>query len=91
MRYEWDEQKEAANITKHGIFFAEAATVFDDALSVTFADPDHSEDEERLIVLGHSHQQRLLFVSHTDREDATRIISAREATRRERKTYEEAL
>ncbi len=89
MRYDWDEKKEAANITKHGVFFAEAASVFDDFLSVTFADPDHSVDEKRLIILGQSNRQRLLFVSHTDRDGETRITSAREATRRERKVYEE--
>jgi uncharacterized DUF497 family protein len=70
--------------------FSEAATVFGDDLSVTIPDPDHSGEEDRFITVGMSDQGRLLVVSHTDREDRTRIISARKATRRERKAYEEA-
>ena len=63
--------------------------MFDDDLSITFLDPDHSVDEERLIIIGHSNRGRLLFVSHTDRNRRPRIISAREVTRRERKVYED--
>lgn len=88
MEFDWDDDKAETNLTKHGISFLEAASVFDDALSITFSDADHSDDEERLIILGHSSRGRLLFVSHTDRDDKTRIISAREATRREKKVYE---
>ena len=91
MEYDWDDSKAQANLVKHGVSFHEAATVFEDPLSVTFPDPDHSEEEERLVVLGHSSRQRLLFVAHTDREGHTRLISARQATRREREVYEETV
>lgn len=90
MDFDWDDDKEETNFTKHGVSFLEAASVFDDVLSITFPDPDHSADEERLIIIGHSHRGRLLFVSHTDRNDQTRIISARTATRHEQKVYEHA-
>ena len=73
----------------HGVSFHEAATVFGDPLAITYDDPDHSEDEDRFLTFGHSALGRLLVVSHTDREDRTRIISARTATRKERKQYEE--
>jgi uncharacterized DUF497 family protein len=89
MEFEWDPEKAARNLDKHGVAFPEAATVFDDPLAVTYFDPDHSEDEDRLITFGHSTEGRLLVVSHTDRDDRTRIISARQATRKERKQYEE--
>lgn len=88
MEFNWDDTKAEANISKHDISFLEAASVFDDDLSITFPDPDHSGDEERLIIIGHSDRGRLLFVSHTDRNNLSRIISAREVTRRERKVYE---
>jgi len=74
---------------KHGVSFQEAATVFGDPLAVTYFDPDHSDEEDRFLTFGHSTDGRLLVVSHTDREDRVRIISVREATRRERKQYEE--
>lgn len=90
MEFDWDDSKAEANLTKHGVSFHEAATVFDDPLSVTFSDPDHSLEEERLIIIGHSSRGRLLFVAHTDRNNQSRIISAREVTRRERKVYEDA-
>jgi len=90
MDFDWDDNKAATNMSKHGVSFVEAATVFEDDLSVTFFDPDHSEDEERLVIIGHSQRGRLLFVSHTDINDEVRIISAREVTRRERKVYENA-
>jgi uncharacterized protein len=90
MEFEWDEDKAAKNLKKHKVDFSEAATVFGDTLSVTIPDPDHSEEEDRFITVGMSEQGRLILVSHTDRGDRTRIISARKATRRERKYYEEA-
>jgi uncharacterized DUF497 family protein len=89
MRCEWDKIKAAANLEKHGIAFEEAATVFDDPMYVDFYDPDHSYGEHRYIIMGASCQQRLLFVSYTERGDAVRLISAREATPSERRGYEE--
>jgi hypothetical protein len=89
MDFEWDAEKAAANLKKHSVSFGEAATVFGDDLSLTFADPDHSDDEQRFITMGQSDFGRVLVVAHTDRGDRIRIISAREATRAERKTYEE--
>lgn len=89
MDFEWDDTKAAKNIRKHGIEFKEAATVFGDPLSVTFGDPDHSADEDRFITIGVSTEGRVLIVSHTDRGDRIRIISARRATRLERRAYEE--
>ena len=79
------------NLQKHGVAFKEAATVFKDALSITTYDPDHSEEEERLIIFGSSASGRHLMVAHTDRGDRIRIISARVLTRRERKAYEEEI
>ena len=87
--FEWDAEKAKANLTKHGVSFAEAVTVFGDPLSMNMPDPDHSEGEHRFIVLGLSDRYRLLVVSYTDRPPRTRIISARLATRHERKQYEE--
>ena len=87
--FEWDEQKARDNLAKHGVNFEEATAVFGDPLSVTIADLAHSADEERLIILGMSHRQRLLVVVHVERREKIRIISARAATRRERKDYEE--
>jgi uncharacterized DUF497 family protein len=89
LRFEWDPGKAAENFAKHGVLFEEAATVFRDVLSATGADPDHSFDEERFITFGISIGGRLLAVSHTDRDDTIRIISARPATPGERKIYEE--
>jgi hypothetical protein len=89
MQFEWNESKATRNLSKHGISFQEAKTVFDDPLYVDFYDPDHSEDEERYLIVGESNQARLLIISYTDRKDAIRIISAREVTRDERKVYEE--
>jgi uncharacterized DUF497 family protein len=88
LEFEWDADKAASNIAKHDISFEEAATVFGDPLSLTVYDPDHSQDEDRYITMGSSVDNRLLLVSHTDRGDRIRIISARLATRRERKAYE---
>lgn len=89
MEFEWNPQKADTNTRKHGVTFAEAATVFDDPLGITVADPNHSEKEDRFIVVGQSHQRRFLIVSFTDRGDRLRIISARELTRAERRSYEE--
>jgi uncharacterized DUF497 family protein len=89
MEFEWDPDKAAANLAKHGISFHEAASVFGDPLAVTFFDPDHSEDEDRFLTFGHSDQGRPIVVSHTDRDDGTRIFSARKIMRKERKQYEE--
>ena len=89
MRFEWDPKKAAANLKKHGVWFQEAATGFGDPLAITFQDPDHSEDEERQVTFGVLLRKRLIVVSHTQREDRTRIISARPMGRKERVIYEE--
>ncbi len=89
MQFEWNTEKAEANLKKHQVSFDEAKTVFDDPLFVIFADPDHSFEENRFIIMGESNQNQLLVVSYTERTSATRLISAREATRPERKKYEE--
>ncbi|MEH2216370.1 MAG: BrnT family toxin [Nostoc sp.] len=89
MEFEWNPDKAALNLEKHGISFLEAATVFNDPLSVTFPDPDHSIGESRYIIIGVSRFGQLLVVAHTDRGEKVRIISARKATRQEKKFYEE--
>lgn len=89
MTFEWDGTKAAANLSKHGVAFDEAQTVFNDPLFVDFYDPDHSADEPRYIIIGESNQKRLLIVSYTDRVNAIRLISARELTPTEREAYEE--
>jgi uncharacterized protein len=89
MEFEWDADKATLNEEKHGISFHEAATIFGDPLSMTYYDPNHSSDEDRYITIGTSQSGRLLIVSHTDRGEAVRIISARKATARERRQYEE--
>ena len=91
MYFEWDPEKAASNLDKHKVSFSEAATVFEDPLSFTVPDPDHSEEEPRLITLGASAQGRLLMVAHTERRDRLRLISARTLTRSERKAYEEEI
>lgn len=91
MKFEWNPQKATINQEKHGVGFPEASTVFVDPLSITYADPDHSFGETRYIILGYSHQNRLLIVSHTDRHNRVRLISAREVTRRERRLYEKGI
>lgn len=90
MHFEWDPVKARQNLHKHGVSFEEASSVFYDPLAVTGVDPDHSEDEERLITFGISSQGRLLVVSQTERGDAIRIINARVATQSERHIYEES-
>jgi uncharacterized protein len=89
MEFEWNPEKAAINLEKHDISFPEASAVFEDALSVTFPDPDHSIGEERYVIIGMSNLERLLIVSHTDRENRIRIISARSANRQEKRFYEE--
>ncbi len=89
MQFEWSENKAASNLSKHGVSFEEAKTVFEDPLYVDFYDPDHSEDEERYLIVGQSSRGRLLIVSYTERGDSIRLISARELTRTERSAYEE--
>ncbi len=88
-QFEWDADKAATNLRKHGVSFDEAVTVFGDPLSVLLPDPDHSVEEERYLVLGVSTRDRLLVVAFVERPPQTRIISARLATRRERHDYEE--
>ena len=88
-QFEWDETKAALNVRKHRVTFTDAASVFLDALAYTFADPDHSVGELRMLTFGVSQAGRLLAVIHTERGRAIRIISARAATRHERKIYEQ--
>ena len=88
MQFEWDPGKADSNRATHGASFEEARSVFGDPLATTVLDREHSLDEERLLTTGMSNQQRVLIVSHTDRGEAIRIIGAREATPRERRTYE---
>ena len=89
MQFEWDSAKAAANLSKHGVSFDEAQTVFDDPLYVDFYDPDHSDGEQRYIIIGQSRQGQLLMVSYTERDDTMRIISSRGVTPAEREAYEE--
>ena len=89
MLFDWDKSKAAGNLAKHKVSFEEAATVFDDPLSDTFDDPDHSVEERRFLIIGHSEKGRLLFISHTDDGETIRIISAHEPTRGEQKAYEQ--
>lgn len=89
MHFEWDPTKARKNFRKHGVSFEEACSVFYDPLAATGADPDQSEDEDRMVTFGVSSAGRLLVVSHTDRSDAIRVISGRVATRKERLIYEE--
>jgi uncharacterized DUF497 family protein len=89
LEFEWDAAKAASNQRKHGVSFVEAASVFADSLAAIFDDDEHSEEESREIIVGHSNKNRLLMVSFTERRGAIRIISARVATKRERKDYEE--
>ena len=89
MKFEWDESKAQRNLKKHSVSFEEAQTVFDDPFYVDFYDPDHSETEDRFLLVGTSSRNRVLIVSYTERGDTNRIISARETTRQERYLYEE--
>jgi uncharacterized DUF497 family protein len=89
LEFEWDEDKAASNEKKHGVTFEEAATVFADPFAAIFDDEAHSEEEQREVIIGHSAKDRLILVSFTERAGAIRIISARRATKRERRDYEE--
>lgn len=91
MEFEWDPRKARINLRKHGVSFTEAGTIFGDNLAITVSDPDHSDNEDRYITIGWLDRRRLLIVSHTDRGDRIRIISARELTKAERKEYEKAI
>ena len=90
LKFEWDPEKAARNLAKHEVAFEEAATVFGDPLGRITSDPRHSVNEERFVLLGFSEQQRLLAVMFVEREEALRIISARQATPRERREYEQS-
>lgn len=93
IRFEWDEDKNQQNHAKHGVWFEEAQTLWVDPLSIEFFDPDHSDDEDRFIRVGHSALNRILLVVFCERRKgaSVRIISARNATRSERHDYEEEL
>jgi len=91
MIYEWDEEKASANLRKHGVSIEDAVTVFLNPLAMTYEDPDHSADDQREVTIGHTIRQQLVFVSHCERGDRIRIISARLATRSERRQYEKAI
>ena len=87
-KFEWDDQKAASNLLKHGVSFDEAVSVFGDGWALTFADTDHAEAEDRSRTYGISNKARLLVVIHTERHNGIRIISARKATRYEKSIYE---
>lgn len=86
--FEWDVTKATANLRKHKVDFEDAVTVFNDPLSITLDDPDHSADERRFVTIGHAKSHRLLVVCHCDREDRIRLITARKANPHERRYYE---
>jgi uncharacterized protein len=89
LKFEWDPSKAVSNLSKHGVSFQEALTAFADPLARIFDDEDHSIKEQREIIIGHSAEERLLVVCFTAQGESVRIFSARKATRRERKEYEE--
>ena len=88
--FDWDTDKAAANLRKHGITFEAATTVFSDPLALTYYDADHSADEDRYLTIGFSSSGTMVVVSHTERGDSTRLISARSATSSERRAYSDA-
>jgi uncharacterized DUF497 family protein len=88
LAFEWDPEKARRNARRYAVSFDEAATAFGDPLSVTIPDPDHSDDEDRFILIGSTYRGSLLVVVHTERGDNIRIVSARPATRNERRAYE---
>jgi len=88
LTFEWDKNKAHSNLHRHKITFDEASTVFKDTVSLTIDDPLHSQDENRLILVGMSYKNRLLVVIHTERGNNIRIISARKASKKERSLYE---
>ncbi|OIP30836.1 MAG: hypothetical protein COW04_09530 [Deltaproteobacteria bacterium CG12_big_fil_rev_8_21_14_0_65_43_10] len=87
--FEWDPNKAKENLETHNISFDEASTAFGDTLSLAIYDPLHSEEEDRFILIGDSHKNRILVIVYTERAENVRIISARKATKKERKQYEE--
>jgi uncharacterized DUF497 family protein len=89
LEFEWDEKKAEENLEKHAIGFDEAKTVFNDSLSITIYDPDHSINEHRYIDIGLSSKDRLIVVSYSERGQKIRIISCRKATKKEQRAYEE--
>ncbi|MFM8309625.1 MAG: BrnT family toxin [Microcystis aeruginosa] len=89
MQFDWDKNQAEPNLSKQPVSFEEAKTVFDDPLYVDFYDPEHSEDEDRYLLVGQSNRGRLLIVSYTERGNLIRLISAREVTKTERETYEQ--
>ena len=89
MEFEWDSNKAAINIVKHGVSFQEASEVFSDTFSSSINDPDHSENEDRYLIFGKNHSEKYLVVSYTERSGKIRIISARPMTARERRSYEQ--
>ena len=89
LHFAWDPRKAAANLRKHGVSFDEASTLFLNSLATVLPDPSHSWRERRLIIIGQSSAARLLLVVFTESADQIRIISAREASARERREYEE--
>ena len=89
LQFEWDEKKAKINKRKHGITFEEATTAFADELSITIDDPLHSDEEDRLVLIGQSKAFKTLIVIHVEKRESIRIISARKATRHEQKFYEE--
>ena len=91
LKFEWHPGKAKQNQRKHNVSFAEASTVFADSWSATTFDPDHSDEEDRYIIVGFSNRKRLLIVSYTERDNRIRIISARELTPIERQEYEEEI
>lgn len=90
LQFEWDKAKARRNLRKHRLSFEEAATVFGDHRAISIADPAHSLTEERFVTIGTSERERILVVVATERRDKMRLISARPASRKERKQYEEA-
>jgi uncharacterized DUF497 family protein len=89
MEFEWDPKKAKYNLRKHGVSFEEAASVFGDLLAAVYQDPDHSTDEQRLLIVGTSVRGRLLHIAFAQRGRRLRIISARKVTKREKQLYEE--
>lgn len=91
MQFEWDQRKAATNLRKHGVAFIDAIAVFSDPLARIFPDPDHSDDEQRELIVGYDGAARLLFVSFVERHGDVRIISARRATLTEARAHEKYL
>lgn len=91
MHFEWDDDKAETNQVKHSVSFEEVLTCFYDTKQVAFYDPEHSEDEDRELLIGHSEQGRVLIVSYTLRGRIIRLISARKATRPETKIYAQGI